>query len=282
MSSRLLRVLLGSRTPRAFLVGVVALGVAGACGGDVPTNYLGGTSTGGTHTSAGDAGSGGADSGIPSGGSSASPSSGGAAANGARGGVPSTNTGGEATAGVGGAGSECGNGKTESSEECDDGNTVDADGCSSVCTKSCEECEAWHASHGNDACGLGPYCAALEGYASGGVAQGVARSELCLDVLGCIRRTGCVVPEAGGVAGVSQCYCGDSAACADPSGACAFEFESAAETSEPTLVGGRFSNYDYALAPATELVNACDIPDCYEECFEGRAFVPPEGGAGGQ
>lgn len=210
-------------------------------------------------------------------------------ANGSGGAGPSGSGGGggDASVGTGGApaGPVCGNNTVESGEECDDGNTRDGDGCSSVCTKKCETCEAT-APGCKD---LQTACYELDGVATEGPAQGVAKADLCAEVIACIRKSDCAYspadPLSGLDDGVSGCYCGDAtfAECIQqqtkaPNGPCKAEIEAAAETTTPKTVGVRGLNPSYALGGAFSLIKFCDQDPalCLSSCL--RNLASTDGG----
>jgi cysteine-rich repeat protein len=133
----------------------------------------------------------------------------------------------------------CGNNTIETGEECDRQHE-DGDGCSSICKKKCETCEATAAGCKD----LQVACYELDGVATEGPAQGVAKADLCAELMACIRKSDCAYspadPLSGLDDGVTGCYCGDAtfAECIQqgtkaPNGPCKAEVEAAAETTTP-------------------------------------------------
>jgi cysteine-rich repeat protein len=175
-------------------------------------------------------------------------------------------------AGIDAGGPRCGDGKQDPGEECDDGNTRDGDGCSSICTSRCELCEGtatWGA--GKLCSDLKKGCYELAGQASAGPALGLNKSELCADVMACVRRTGCSTIAYAGSGGVEACYCGagvDISVCLSgtPAGPCKDDIEAGAESVSPTDVGARFLDVSYAAGAALKLVARCDQKACLSRC----------------
>ena len=254
---------------------VAAFAVSGAtgCGSDEPAADGGTPDT----TAGGKSGTAGKPAGGTAGkGSGGSPMGGGGGASGS-----DASAGGDNTAGAGGtqpdaspeaaveAGSLCGNNHIDPGEECDDGNTKDGDGCSSICTKKCETCE-----HNSAYCAdFLTGCYALDGNATEGAAQGVAKAELCSELMACIRKSKCAYVSPPGtpahVDGLLGCYCGEDVTTNEclhlltkaPNGPCKAEVEAAAETSSITLIQSRGLNSSYALGAAFSLIQFCDQPE---------------------
>jgi cysteine-rich repeat protein len=175
-------------------------------------------------------------------------------------------------AGIDAGGPQCGDGKQDPGEECDDGNTRDGDGCSSICTSKCELCEdtaTWGA--GKLCSDLEKGCYELAGTAAAGPALGLNKSDLCADVIACVRRTGCATVAYAGSGGIESCYCGagvDISVCLSgtPAGPCKDDIEAGAESATPVDVGARFLDVSYATGAALKLVARCDQKACQPQC----------------
>jgi hypothetical protein len=118
-------------------------------------------------------------------------------------------------------------------------------------------------------------CVAAPGLALAGPKQGRPRAELCLDLLACIRRTGCAQVS------VEDCYCGagvTKAVCAGrPTGMCRSAVEEGAESNDPAVVFGRLFNESYATGKAFILIEGCDRNLCSTSCSlkAGAGSCPP-------
>ena len=136
-------------------------------------------------------------------------------------------------------------------------------------------------------------CSTATGTAAAGPATGMNKSELCMAVVTCARRTGCAQPDGD----ISLCYCGPDRANQENgdcftkglgTGACRAEIEAASETTTPSDISMRLSNPDPSMPEpqvmgfAATLV-ACDIAKCNDPCSQGDppGYTPPgSGGAG--
>ena len=209
--------------------------------------------------------------------------------------------------GMGGdSGAVCGNMQVEAGEECDDGNTKSGDGCTADCKSGCEVCEktyctavrtttagdyGWVTADTRAPGDLYTSCFDMVGLAEGGPAQGVARAELCQEVVDCVRREQCAqwVPDDDKVVAnvmgdgrpyrFMRCYCDRDVTelgylnhCKDPTqfvaGKCQRQFQEASERDD---VAGVFNGIPTSVASAsnmaTVLLQACDRKLCAEECF---------------
>ena len=184
-------------------------------------------------------------------------------------------------------GSMCGNMTVDAGEECDDGNTKNGDGCSSQCKEKCEACEATYCDFGDFGdieamCfTLGANDTALEG-----PALGAPRSKLCMELVECVRVSGCMHdalttnPYTGSP--FEDCFCGPGIDCVGttqpPEGPCVAEFQRAAETETSSAVGARlpdFAGANYpelglAVGRASVVLQYCDLNACSRECYMGK------------
>lgn len=166
----------------------------------------------------------------------------------------------------------CGDGVRQASEQCDDGNSsfgAAGDGCTPSCqtATSCDTCSAGACATQMDA------CFGLTGEAATGPRAGIARSSLCSALRDCVRATDCdlATRTTNGVTGafIENCYCGTSGdtcfeAGGNANGSCRKELEAAAETTDPTLIVGRFdaANQDYPVVGAVKNLLACEGTAC--------------------
>lgn len=293
----------------SILLGLALLGASGCAdeiGGDgwvAPANGRGGAALG----QGGDQNSGGmmAEAGAPG----ENPGSGGKGGKGGRGGGGTRPNGGSAGSstseeGMGGetGGAVCGNGVTEApAEDCDDGNAVGNDSCPANCSKACETCENTYCTavrsaeageHGmitsdsRSPKDLQSACFDMPGLAEGGPAQGIARSELCQEMVDCIRREKCeqIVPDdfGGYTAAINyaftRCYCDVDVTdgsyldkCKSPDtfvpGKCKRQIQEASERDDTgTAFNGLYSGAK-PLGTANLLLQSCDKKLCTEECL---------------
>jgi hypothetical protein len=154
----------------------------------------------------------------------------------------------------------CGNNVREASEECDGGAACSAD-CKVIpmeerqcrdtvmvdakATDACKECVCTR-------------CARLatDCYDSG---DG-KRDRYCASIVQCARRSGCTR---------DGCFCGTSATCANPNGACREQIADAAGTESPERVDDRANDRDYALVRAREYTE-CERDRCADACERSR------------
>jgi hypothetical protein len=132
---------------------------------------------------------------------------------------------------------------------------------------------------------------ALAGTAQGGEKAGALRTDLCIALVTCMRRTNCAhqmpsTPSAGWFTAVTDCFCGANA---DPNvcftasspdaltGACKREYMAAAETNVVSEVSNRATDPTLAVGAATALAESCDDFLCRLEC---NACKPSAGDAG--
>jgi len=92
---------------------------------------------------------------------------------------------------------------------------------------------------------------------TGSDAQGVARSELCYNVIDCILQTNCIANNS-----VQPCYCGSAGtACTTAgaaNGACLAAEQAGLENADPTFAATNFTNTDLATGRAN-LLGQCMI-----------------------
>jgi cysteine-rich repeat protein len=220
-----------------------------------------------------------------------------------------TGEGGEGIAGMPDpGGSVCGNGVTEPPlEDCDDGNTVGSDACPANCRLACETCEktyckavrsaeagkhGWALEAQQTPADLYTNCMNMPGLALGGPAQGVERSELCRNVVDCVRREQCeqFVPDDLNESQTQttfaflRCYCDlDVTAsdyvsqCTGPGyvpGKCARELQEASELETKAVFGIHFGANGHAFGASNVLLLQCDKKLCLEECYPEHSSGP--------
>lgn len=189
--------------------------------------------------------------------------------------------------GMGGMGGKpvllnCGDGKPDEGEECDDGNKLSGDGCSSQCQSSCEACEKNVCQEYDEAFeNRYDLCYQLPGLAEGGPAKGVARTELCRNLVDCVRETQCMRPLGELSFDIVTCYCAFETTpneCNDPGfvhGPCYREFQ---EASEQEGIGddvtSLLSAQTIAIGGGGLLLSRCDGYVCRDECLPN---LVPEG-----
>jgi cysteine-rich repeat protein len=164
---------------------------------------------------------------------------------------------------------QCGNGEVETGEECDDGNLVPDDGCGADCR--------FDEANDSELCGADPGGALenctcerctqfvfaaenAEGVAAAGPAAGRPKSELAIELLECMRDTGCEG---------FTCLCGTvpPMMCREnvaSNGPCKTQFLAAAETTMEGEAEDRMNDTDFAigLAFAVEDCAAKECGDC--------------------
>jgi hypothetical protein len=212
-----------------------------------------GTGAGGAGTGAGGAGTGAGGAGDGAGGAGTGAGGAGTGAGGAGDGAGGAGTGaGGAGTGAGGAGTGAGG----------------AGAGGSGGGGACEACEM-----ANALCG--PRLDACRN-ATGSV-NGVPKSQLCQDVVSCVRRTKCTT-QATGAYVAADCLCGPGAdfdmclasTLPNVTGACKNEISAAAESANLADIGGRFTDDLYAVGLAFQLLS-CDSAFC-----AGDATTPPQ------
>jgi len=249
-----------NRNTRPATAGGAGLGEAGASEGGETSGGSGGMARGGAGGKGGHAGKGGSggfmlvDPGDEEGG---------------EGGAPST-------------GPVCGDGKIEAPEDCEDGNTISGDGCSANCQSACEICE-------KNVCPTLDYdnvdpntdsayddCYKAKGQITTGAAMGVARAEVCRDLVDCIRREGCAQTY-GFQLKTERCWCDIDVnevkftnLCSDPStyvpGKCARQYQEASESASLGTVMSSLTATGLAEGRGNRLLETCDTRVCTEEC----------------
>ena len=135
-------------------------------------------------------------------------------------------------------------------------------------------------------------CEQATGNAGAGPAAGMPKKTLCLNLVACMRSSGCVKPNDGDPA---PCYCGtvDEGTCtvAGGNGPCKAAFEAAAESTSPAdITGARYTDPAWASGLAFNLVG-CDSFNCERttdnpqnpigHCFDGDPASTGTAGAGG-
>jgi hypothetical protein len=124
---------------------------------------------------------------------------------------------------------------------------------------SCDTCE-------RRSCGEYPAkCLGAVGKAGAGARKDVARAELCVDLLTCVRGSACAATSA------RDCYCGagvsdQDCASGKATGACKAQIEGGAESSDPKEVMARLFDPNFATGNALTLIEACDRPSCLDVC----------------
>jgi hypothetical protein len=138
-------------------------------------------------------------------------------------------------------------------------------------TRTCEECETARCSVPRSSCDN----------ASEKV-NGVLQSELCHQVLGCIRKSGC----AAATGNVSDCICGEGiglTACANQTleqatGACKDIIATASESTSLSVIATRFADPTCATGLAFQLVQ-CNQSQCARACGFGASDATNEDSA---
>jgi len=282
----------GPRLGRLGLGGIALMVFLTACGEDAivyPNRNLrppsgGETGDSGAAGQTGDAGEAGTNhGGAPQGGSGGA--KGGSGGLGGKGGSAGT-------AGAVMVGPVCGDKKVEAPEQCDDGNTVSGDGCSWDCKSACEICEQKVCPlYETDEIPETSYdsCYTGTGKISKGPATGVLRSEVCQQLVDCIRQESCAQVR-NGVLRTQRCWCDldwnppkspytecktepDPLNPQDPTrfipGKCASLFQDASENGRLADVAPAFTATDLAEGRAIRLLSQCDTRICTEECVAG-------------
>lgn len=319
LGSRRLPRLAGAATSGLLVTLVAASGCNDEVGGDgfVPDRPSAGK--GGLTASAGAPGGGAPDEGgmggepIVSGGKAGSTSHAGSAGKGGHAGTSTMTEGGMGgeTAGT----AVCGNHVVEPPEQCDDGNTESGDGCTADCKADCEVCEktyckavrSLNAGEHNwfneeilvSPADLATTCYEMPGLAEGGPAQGVARADLCRDMVDCIRKEKCsqiVADDFGGEGNIypkgreyafMRCFCDlevtdpayiakctnpanfiadDDPSTPDYSGKCKRQIQEASERDDLAIFGGLYTG-GRPFGVANSLLQSCDKKLCTEECL---------------
>ena len=133
-----------------------------------------------------------------------------------------------------------------------------ADDCNPIESAACMTCLA-----GQPACATpSTDCNAITGNAAEGPAVGVARAELCRELLDCIYDSNCAA-----AGNTTSCLCGASADCAaNPTGACREEVQRAGESTDFVTLGGRFGDEAFALGRASGRVDCGLAFNCAATC----------------
>ncbi len=161
----------------------------------------------------------------------------------------------------------CGDGVVnQASEECDLGaqNGQAGSGCSSTCTivlSPCEQCEKDAQTHADS-----NIRSACDPTKSGCTLLTGMDKTLCLDLVDCMRMTGCPVNATGD----SQiCYCGTASdiGCLGGSanGVCKAKVEAAAKSTDPEVIANGFTDPSLPLGRAANLM-VCDSKACMTAC----------------
>lgn len=151
----------------------------------------------------------------------------------------------------------CGSGITTPPVVCSTPFTADNCGsdCHAITKPSCVACES---SNGN--CPA-TSCDNVIGNAAAGPASGVARAQLCNEVLDCVRDSGCA---AGGNLPI-RCYCGTAnptqCSAGQGNGACKAQIERGLETTDFNSIASRFGNTAFGAGKAMDRIN-CDQTFC--------------------
>jgi cysteine-rich repeat protein len=177
---------------------------------------------------------------------------------------------------------ECGNGKREGDEECDDGDTQDDDGCTADCkyfcaSCGCEQCITEKCSNNGSTdpntgevvfVNLVERCFEAEGSGTLGPALGIPKAELCSDIVSCVRSSGCAQEAEGQQLEAEWCYSGIPQAEWAPekmNGECKEQFLLGAETGEDADVQERWSDVNYSIGLAVQLL-ICESEFCAAQC----------------
>jgi len=155
----------------------------------------------------------------------------------------------------------CGNNIKETGELCDPIYTVNDCGkdCKAITSATCLACD-----NAGD-CADFTNCSVLTTNAATGPAAGTAKSNLCNEVLDCVRDTGCA--SAGNA--IIKCYCGTANAtdCQNglANGACKTELERGLETTTFQQIAQRLKSTIYGGGIAMARVD-CEQQICKTEC----------------
>jgi cysteine-rich repeat protein len=177
---------------------------------------------------------------------------------------------------------ECGNGKREGDEECDDGDTQNDDGCTADCKYFCESCGCEQcitekcSNNGSTDPNTGEVvfvnlvekCFEAEGSGTLGPALGIPKAELCSDIVSCVRSSGCAQEAEGQQLEAEWCYSGIPQAEWAPekmNGKCKEQFLLGAETGEDADVQERWSDVNYSIGRAVQLL-ICESEFCAAQC----------------
>jgi hypothetical protein len=130
-------------------------------------------------------------------------------------------------------------------------------------------------------------CLQMAGMANAGPKAGDTKADLCLQLLTCVRRTGCVTKSMGQT-DMTDCYCGtgvDSNDCfsgaVTPTGPCKDDVEAAAESTKLSDINNNFFDPMFAtgaLFNRTMGLLSCDARGCPFEC----KICTPAAGSGAQ
>jgi hypothetical protein len=157
----------------------------------------------------------------------------------------------------------CGNGTVEAGELCDpkfSANDCGAD-CKAITSVACAACDTADAT-----CKEFSNCDAVAGSSPAGTpAAGVARKQLCNEVLDCVRDSGCAKDKT-----PIQCYCG-TASSSDcqaglGNGACKAAIERGLESTVFATIAQRIGQVIYGGGMAMSRID-CDQTFCNDVCF---------------
>ena len=128
----------------------------------------------------------------------------------------------------------------------------------SLQTSECEQCSAKKCAYAHQAC---ENTAQVVG---SGPKANRPKSELCSEILACVRRTDCAAEQN------HFCYCGKGVeidACLDaaPTGVCKDLISAGAESSDATQIAHRYLDSNYATGLAFELIS-CEREKCKGPC----------------
>jgi hypothetical protein len=111
-------------------------------------------------------------------------------------------------------------------------------------------------------------CEQAQGAAAAGPATGMARKDLCLALVACIRATRCAFSGAD-PGDTGPCYCGTAdlgnGACGVPgaaNGPCKSQIEAAGESTDPNVIGARLVPPDFNIPPPEALGRATNLIGC--------------------
>lgn len=182
---------------------------------------------------------------------------------------------GGASAGGGGAGGSsgssaavCGNDILEAGEVCDPKYSADNCGsdCKAITDVTCSACEQ-QADAVSD-CGDVVSCETVAGNAMNGPAAGTPRSNLCNEVLDCVRDTSCATNNS-----ILTCYCGLGTSSTDcqaglGNGLCRAQIEAGLEATDYATIIKRLKDVTFGGGLALKRIADCDQSWCNVECNE--------------
>jgi hypothetical protein len=156
----------------------------------------------------------------------------------------------------------CGDGIVEAGEVCDPVFTKNDCGsdCKSITSATCAACENTTPPGAHAPNCPATSCDNVTGVAAAGPSAGVAKSNLCNEVLDCVRKSNCAQ---GGVS-LFNCYCGaaDPTTCLTaPKGACVTQLQAGLETTDFNTIQQRIGDVTFGGGKAMDRVN-CDQQVC--------------------